>query len=162
LLRFLAFHYEAESLGIYIVKEKSFMERVIRILAILCIVVGAGITAASAQINPAAKVTVPFSFKVGSRTLEAGSYDVRIVRSGLSAASLRLQRHGSREVETVLLQSVSGSSSDEFKLVFGEENGSKYLAGIATENSSYVLLGGPDKAAETLTSITKRNGRSKM
>ena len=138
------------------------MERIIRVLAILSIVVGAGITAASAQINPAAKVTVPFSFNVGSQTLEAGNYDVRIIRSGLSAASLRLQRHGSSNVETILLQSISGGSSDEFKLVFGAENGTKYLAGIATENSSYVLLGGPEKATETLTSITKRNGRSKM
>lgn len=156
------FKYEAEDIGIFIVKEKSFMERVIRILAILSIVVGAGITAATAQINPAAKVTVPFSFNVGSQTLEAGDYDVRIVKSGLSAASLRLQRRGSSRVETVLLQSVSGEMSDQFKLVFGEENGNKYLAGIATGNSSYLLLGGPDKAVETLTSITKRNGRSKM
>ena len=138
------------------------MERVIRILAILFIVVGAGITAASAQINPAAKVKVPFSFNVGSKTLEAGNYDVRIVRSGLNAASLRLQRQGSSDVETVLLESLSGPTSDRFELVFGEENGSKYLAGIMTESSSYALVSGHDKAVETLTSITKRNGRSKM
>jgi|GEM_PF-3506370 hypothetical protein len=138
------------------------MERIIRVLAILCVVVGAGVTAATAQLNPAAKVSVPFSFNVGSQRLEAGQYNVRIVKSGVTSASLTVQRLGTGEHETVLVQSISGEASDKFKLVFGEENGNKFLAGISTENGSYLLVGGPEKSAETLTAITGRNRKSKM
>ena len=138
------------------------MRNIIRVLAVLSILVGAGVIAASAQINPGATVNVPFSFKAGVQTFEAGEYNVRIVKTGSSVASLRIQNRGSEQSATVLLREYSEDPGDRFELVFGDEKGVKYLAGLATANGSYLLVGGPERAAETLSSITNRDRKSKM
>ncbi|HYJ91342.1 MAG TPA: hypothetical protein VEV84_08540 [Pyrinomonadaceae bacterium] len=138
------------------------MKKIIRVLAILCVLLGVGAIVSSAQINTGAKVSVPFSFQVGGRAYDAGEYNVRLVRSGISTASLSIQQLGTNETQTVLLREFAGESNDQFKLVFGEEGGNKFLAGIATGSNSYLLVGGPEASAETLTEITKKAGKSKM
>lgn len=138
------------------------MENIIRVLAILCILFGVGAIVASAQINPGAKVSVPFSFNVGNRTHDSGEYSFRFVRSGLGAARLVIQRQGTDEVQTVLLRDFSGDTDEGFRLVFGGEEGSKFLAGITTASGSYLLVEAPEPSAATLTSITRPAGKSKM
>src|SRR6476660_1142951 len=102
------------------------MKNIIRITAFMCVIVGASVLVTNAQINPAGTVKVPFSFSAGAQTYEAGDYSVRIVKSG-SAATLRLQRIGSKEVGTVLLQEFQSESNEGLDLIFGEEGGNKFL-----------------------------------
>jgi hypothetical protein len=138
------------------------MENIIRVLAILCILFGVGAIVASAQINPGARVNVPFSFNVGDRLYDAGEYNLKLAKSGSSAASLTIQREGTKEIQTVLLREFQGETDDRFRLVFGEEDGNKFLAGIATASSSYLLVAAPEPSAAALTSVTKRTVKSKM
>src|ERR1041385_573082 len=114
------------------------MGNIIRSLAILCILFGAGVVAASAQINQGATVNVPFSFNVGDRAYEAGQYSVKIARSGLSAASLTIRRQGDNQSQTVMLNEVQGVTEGQFQLVFGGDD-NKFLAGIGTSSGSYLL-----------------------
>jgi len=138
------------------------MENIIRVCAILCVLFGVGAIVASAQINPGAKVSVPFSFTVGDRTHDAGEYNVRFVKSGSSAASLVIQRLGAKETQTVLLREFQGETADQFRLVFGGEEGNKFLAGITTARGSYLLIDAPERSAAALTSITNRAAKAKM
>lgn len=138
------------------------MGNIMRMLAILCILFGAGAIVASAQINSAGKVNVPFSFTVDDRTYDAGVYNLKLVRSGTSSASLAVQRQGAKEIQTVLLREFPGETAEEFRAVFGGGEGSKFLAGITTGGGSYLLLGAPQPSAAVLSSVTKRAGKSKM
>lgn len=137
------------------------MGQIIRAIALISVIMGAGSIAANAQINSAATVNVPFSFSVGPQIFEAGDYKVTIVKSGSSAATLRLRRLGSKDLGTLLLQELPGEDSNGLQLVFGDNGGNKYLAGITTASARYLALGRPERGVETLTSI-KRNTRSKM
>jgi len=137
------------------------MGNIIRVLAILSVLFGAGAIVASAQINQGATVKVPFSFNVGDRTYEAGQYDVKIAKSGLGAASLTIRRQGTNESQTVLVRSFQGATNDQFQLVFGGED-NKFLAGIGTSSGSYLLVNTPQASNATLTAISKSLGKSKM
>jgi len=137
------------------------MKKIIRFTAFMCAIVGASFLVTNAQINPAGNVNVPFSFTAGTQTFEAGDYNVSIVKSG-SSATVKLHRLGSKEVGTVLLQEFRSETSDGLDLIFGEESGIKYLAGITASNTRYLLLGGPKQAVEALTRVNKQNTRSKI
>ena len=137
------------------------MGNIIRLIAILTVLLGVGAIVGSAQINEGARVNVPFSFNVGDKAYDAGEYNVKFVRSGWSVASLVIQHQGAKEVQTVLLREFQGETSDQFQLVFGGEEGNKFLAGIATSSGSYLLVGA-DRSAAALTSITKRTAKSKI
>ena len=158
--RFIASYYGRETRR-FIDKESSLMRKIIRVITFMCVVAGA-VIAANAQINPAGTVNVPFSFKVGTQTYSAGEYRINITKASFSGSTLRLQRQGSKEVETVMLQEVPGEAGDGLHLVFGDNNGNKYLAGIATTSASYLLLGSPERAVETLTSVKRANLGSRM
>jgi|SRR3954470_22227716 hypothetical protein len=115
------------------------------VLAILVLVTGC--VAANAQTSYGAKVRVPFSFNIGARSYEPGEYIIKVDQAVFGASKLVIQGSGLDRSQSVLLTGTSaGGSESEQKLIFGEDNGQRYLAGITTITNSYSLVDRPKNA----------------
>ena len=136
------------------------MKKLLQVGAILTVVFAFTAVAANAQINYGARVEVPFSFNVGEKTFEPGTYSVRIRKLATnSTVAMTISKAGSNVSQTVVLSSGCGERSDEVQLVFSDENGAKYLSGVTTADSAFALANA--KAAGTVTAKVKRTSRGK-
>ena len=95
---------------------------------------------ANAQINYGAEVNVPFEFSVGEKVYEAGRYTVKINKQLVSGAVLSIQKNGSDEVQSVLMNNNGGDRSSDVQLVFSSFEGHKFLTNVTTSISDYSLL----------------------
>jgi len=131
------------------------MKRSIQTSVLAVLVLVSGCIAANAQTSYGVKVNVPFSFNVGTRSYEPGEYTIKVDQATLGASKLGIQGSGMDRSQTVLLtgSAMGGSESDQ-KLVFGEENGQRYLAGITTITNAYSLVDHP-KNANLIVRISK-------
>lgn len=87
---------------------------------------------AQGQGNPV-KATVPFEFRVGTRTLPAGDYVIRASEAG-NFLQLRALRSG--DTVPVLIGSTEGSRVAP-KLDFTQVQGHKFLSGVSTGSVAY-------------------------
>ena len=95
---------------------------------------------ANAQINYGAEVDVPFEFSVGEKVYEAGRYTIKINKQVVNGAVLSIQKNGSDEVQSVLMNNNGGDRSSDVQLVFSSFEGHKFLTNVTTSISDYSLL----------------------
>ena len=80
---------------------------------------------ANAQINYGAEVDVPFEFSIGEKVYEAGKYTVKINKGMIAGAVLTIQKSGSNQVQSVLMNNNGGERSSDVQLVFSSVRGTQ-------------------------------------
>jgi hypothetical protein len=115
------------------------MKNIVQGFALFAVIFAFG-AVANAQINYGAEVNVPFEFSVGEKVYEAGRYTVKINKQLVSGAVLSIQKNGSDEVQSVLMNNNGGDRSSDVQLVFSSFEGHKFLTNVTTSISDYSLL----------------------
>ena len=115
------------------------MKNIVQGIATFAVIFAFG-AVANAQINYGAEVNVPFEFSVGEKVYEAGRYTVKINKQLVSGAVLSIQKNGSDEVQSVLMNNNGGDRSSDVQLVFSSFEGHKFLTNVTTSISDYSLL----------------------
>jgi len=150
------------SVSKFIRVRESFMKRSIQVSVLAIAMLMVGCVAASAQTSFGAKVNVPFSFNVGTKSYEPGEYTIRVNHAVYGASQLVIQGSRIERSQTVLLSNSAGSNDGEQKLIFGVENGVKYLSGITTEAYAFSLAERPKGAVTIVKIVNRPNQKTKM
>ncbi|HJS51904.1 MAG TPA: hypothetical protein VJ781_08395 [Pyrinomonadaceae bacterium] len=115
------------------------MKNIVQSIAMFAVIFAFG-AVANAQINYGAEVDVPFEFSVGEKVYEAGRYTVKINKQLVAGAVLSIQKIGSDEVQSVMMNNNGGERSSDVQLVFGFFEGRRFLTNVTTSISDYSLL----------------------
>ena len=115
------------------------MKNIVQSIALFAVISAFGVVA-NAQINYGAEVDVPFDFSVGEKVYEAGKYTVKINKQVVNGAVLTIQKNGSDEFQSVLMNNNGGERSEDVQLVFGSVEGRNVLTNVTTSISDYSLL----------------------
>ena len=115
------------------------MKNIVQSIALFTVISAFGVVA-NAQINYGAEVDVPFDFSVGEKVYEAGKYTVKINKQVVNGAVLTIQKNGSDEFQSVLMNNNGGERSDDVQLVFSSVEGRNVLTNVTTSISDYSLL----------------------
>jgi len=115
------------------------MKNIVQSIAMFAVIFAFG-AVANAQINYGAEVDVPFEFSVGEKVYEAGRYTVKINKQLVAGAVLTIQKSGSDEVQSVLMNNNGGERSSDVQLVFSSFEGHRFLTNVTTLISDYSLL----------------------
>ena len=115
------------------------MKNIVQSVALFAVISAFGVVA-NAQINYGAEVDVPFDFSVGEKVYEAGKYTVKINKQVVNGAVLTIQKNGSDEFQSVLMNNNGGERSDDVQLVFSSVEGRNVLTNVTTSISDYSLL----------------------
>lgn len=150
------------SVSKFIRVRESFMKRSIQVSVLAVVMLVVGCVAANAQTSFGAKVNVPFSFNVGTKSYEPGEYTIKVSHAVYGASQLVIQGSGQERSQTVLLSNSAGSNDGEQKLIFGVENGVKYLSGITTETNAFSLAERPKGAVTIVKIVNRSNQKTKL
>ena len=115
------------------------MKNIVQSIALFAVISAFGVVA-NAQINYGAEVDIPFDFSVGEKVYEAGKYTVKINKQVVNGAVLTIQKNGSDEFQSVLMNNNGGERSDDVQLVFSSVEGRNVLTNVTTSISDYSLL----------------------
>jgi len=115
------------------------MKNIVQSIALFAVISAFGVVA-NAQINYGAEVDIPFDFSVGEKVYEAGKYTVKINKQVVNGAVLTIQKNGSDEFQSVLMNNNGGERSEDVQLVFGSVEGRNVLTNVTTSISDYSLL----------------------
>ena len=115
------------------------MKNIVQGFALFAVIFAFG-AVANAQINYGAEVDVPFEFSVGEKAYEAGRYTVKINKGMIAGAVLTIQKSGSDEVQSILMNNNGGERSGDVQLVFRTIEGCNSLTNVTTSISDYSLL----------------------
>ena len=115
------------------------MKNIVQSIALFAVISAFGVVA-NAQINYGAEVDVPFDFSVGEKVYEAGKYTVKINKQVVNGAVLTIQKNGSDEFQSVLMNNNGGERSEDVQLVFSSVEGRNVLTNVTTSISDYSLL----------------------
>jgi len=115
------------------------MKNIVQSIAMFAVIFAFG-AVANAQINYGAEVDIPFEFSVGEKVYEAGRYTVKINKQLVAGAVLTIQKSGSDEVQSVLMNNNGGERSSDVQLVFSSFEGHRFLTNVTTLISDYSLL----------------------
>jgi hypothetical protein len=115
------------------------MKNIVQGIALFAVISAFG-AVANAQINYGGEVDVPFEFSVGEKVYEAGKYTVKINKQVVDGAVLTIQKSGSDEVQSVLMNNNGGERSNDVQLVFSSLEGHRFLTNVTTSISDYSLL----------------------
>ena len=115
------------------------MKNIVQSIALFAVISAFGVVA-NAQINYGAEVDVPFDFSVGEKVYEAGKYTVKINKQVVNGAVLTIQKNGSEEFQSVLMNNNGGERSDDVQLVFSSFEGRRFLTNVTTSISDFSLL----------------------
>ena len=115
------------------------MKNIVQSIAMFAVISAFGVVA-NAQINYGAEVDIPFDFSVGEKVYEAGKYTVKINKQVVNGAVLTIQKNGSDEFQSVLMNNNGGERSEDVQLVFSSVEGRNVLTNVTTSISDYSLL----------------------
>ena len=115
------------------------MKNIVQSIALFAVISAFGVVA-NAQINYGAEVDIPFDFSVGEKVYEAGKYTVKINKQVVNGAVLTIQKNGSDEFQSVLMNNNGGERSEDVQLVFSSVEGRNVLTNVTTSLSDYSLL----------------------
>ena len=115
------------------------MKNIVQSIALFAVISAFGVVA-NAQINYGAEVDIPFDFSVGEKVYEAGKYTVKINKQVVNGAVLTIQKNGSDEFQSVLMNNNGGERSEDVQLVFSSVEGRNVLTNVTTSISDYSLL----------------------
>src|SRR5687767_9500172 len=115
------------------------MKNIVQSIAMFAVVFAFG-AVANAQINYGAEFDVPFEFSVGEKVYEAGRYTVKINKQLVAGAVLSIQKSGSDEVQSFMMNNNGGERSNDVQLVFSSFEGHRFLTNVTTSISDYSLL----------------------
>ena len=115
------------------------MKNIVQSIALFAVISAFGVVA-NAQINYGAEVDIPFDFSVGEKVYEAGKYTVKINKQVVNGAVLTIQKNGSEEFQSVLMNNNGGERSEDVQLVFSSVEGRNVLTNVTTSISDYSLL----------------------
>ncbi len=100
------------------------------LLVLSGLLVGLGVTTASAQMITQVKANIPFEFMAGSKTLPAGEYTVS---SQVASGALVIRSEDSRETAFVIVNRAgTPNQSDQASLVFHRYGNRYFLSQILT------------------------------
>ena len=115
------------------------MKNIVQGFAFLAVIFAFG-AVANAQLNYGGEADIPFEFTVGEKVYEAGKYTVKINKQMVAGAVLTIQKSGSDEVQSVLMNNNGGERSTEVQLVFSSIEGRRLLTNVTTSISDYSLF----------------------
>lgn len=106
-------------------KKQAYM-----IMTVITLVAIAGLSTAKAQTSGSTdlRVSIPFAFSVGDKTLSAGEYTLHCTNPASDMKTLQLRSHDGRVSVMVRTNSVIGRTQEDAKLVFNRYGDQYFFA----------------------------------
>lgn len=102
------------------------MKKSAYMIAVVMLVVAAGLSSANAQTTQSANI--PFTFHVGAQSFAAGEYEVRCANPNSDRKVLELRSKDGRQSVLIQTNSVINKSNTDAKLVFNRYGDRYYFA----------------------------------
>ncbi len=111
------------------------MKRFIQTITVLSVTILLGAVAASAQFSTRAKAEIPFDFSIGSRSYDAGTYGIRIVRTNAGSAAVTFLDKSGNALDTVVGLTQGERSLGSQELLFDRTGENTVLRSIVIGGS---------------------------
>lgn len=111
------------------------MKRIIQTITVLSVTILLGAVAASAQFTTRAKAEIPFDFSIGSRSFDAGTYGIRVMRTTAGSAAVTFLDKSGNALETVVGLVQGEQRLGEKELLFDRNGENRVLRSIVLGGS---------------------------
>lgn len=111
------------------------MKRFIQTITVLSVTILLGAVAASAQFSTRSKADIPFDFSIGSRSYDAGTYGIRVMRTTTGSAAVTLLDKSGNALETVVGLVQGEQRLGEKELLFDRNGENRVLRSIVLGGS---------------------------
>ena len=115
------------------------MKKLIQICSLLSLVFVLSAISVNAQSQFGSEVEIPFSFSVGDRSYEAGTYIVKLNKIQNGAAAVIISDPRTDSVQTVLASRNGDNADEKVKLVFDRHDGETVLSRVITPSGGFAL-----------------------
>jgi hypothetical protein len=115
------------------------MKRFIQTITVLSVTILLGAVAASAQFSTRAKANIPFDFNIGSRSFDAGTYGIRIMRTTAGSAAVTFLDDNGTAIETVVGMVQGQGSLGDRELLFDRTGDNRVLRNIVIGGSGIAI-----------------------
>jgi hypothetical protein len=115
------------------------MKRIIQFLSVVSLAIAFGAISANAQSSRSFAASVPFSFSVGQKTLDAGTYKIKVTTSASGGAKVTFIDIKGNSVGVVLGTIDSNAKLGRSELVFDRSGGRRSLSGITTAGLGVIM-----------------------
>jgi hypothetical protein len=115
------------------------MKKIIQFTSFAFIAVILSVVSVSAQFTQKFKANVPFSFSIGSKVYDAGTYNVKITKSGGAAGILTVVSTDGKRLDVFPILFAGESSANQYSFLFDRSGDVRTLTKIITTNASYEI-----------------------
>jgi hypothetical protein len=133
------------------------MNKFIQIISVFAFAVIFSVVSASAQSASRIKTDIPFDFKVGEKSYQAGSYEVSVAGTATGGAILILRDSHGNNLSSIVVSRTDTGKTNTSELVFHRYNDERFLAGVAFGKGTYSLL-----QSDAEKDAVKKNGKTDL
>jgi hypothetical protein len=116
------------------------MNKIIQIISVFAFAVIFSVVSANAQSVSKIKTDIPFDFKVGEKSYQAGSYEVAVAGTATGGAIMVLRDGDGKNLGSAVINRTDTGTTGKSELVFHRYNDEHFLAGVVFGKGSYSLL----------------------
>jgi hypothetical protein len=116
------------------------MKKLIQITSVFAFAVIFLVVSAGAQSVSKIKTDIPFDFKVGEKSYQAGNYEVSVAGTATGGALLVLRDSNGNNLRSVVINRTDTGKIGKSELIFHRYNDEHFLAGVVFGKGSYSLL----------------------
>ena len=133
------------------------MKRFIQTITVLSVTILLGAVAASAQFSTRAKADIPFDFSIGSRSYDAGTYGIRIMRTTTGSAAVTFLDKSGSALDTVVGLIHGGQAFEDRELLFDRSGDNRILRTVVINGSEIAIpVSGERRRLTTTVSSIER------
>ena len=138
------------------IHAEVLMKKIIQIVSFAFIAVVLSVVSVKAQFTQKFNAQVPFSFSIGNKTYEAGTYKVQITKSGGVAGTMTILSSDGKRLDVFPVLFTGESLANESSFLFDRSGGDRTLTKIITTEASYELPQVNSKRREALAEKRER------
>lgn len=116
------------------------MKKLIQVFSMLSLVVVFSIISAQAQTVKQYEAEIPYSFNVGEKAYEAGSYVIKISKVSNGILAMSLEDKAKNDLQTILVRENGNVAKGEPKLVFTTYNNHRFLTGMSMQERGLLIV----------------------
>jgi len=133
------------------------MKKFLQFISFAFIAVVISVVSVKAQSSQKFNADIPFSFSIGSKTYDAGTYQVRITKSEGAGGIMTILSKDGKRLDVFAVLSTGESAANESSFVFKRSGDDRTLAKVVTTESSYEIPQTNSKRRETLAEKRERS-----
>lgn len=138
------------------------MKKIIQVCSFLTLAILFSAVAAKAQTVSTFNANIPFEFKVGAKSYQAGDYQLSISTTVTGGAVVTIADTEGRRFQSLLVSRTEEKTTGKPDLVFTNANNGRLLSRIVTRGVSFALIGSDHETSAVTENRDRRGNKTRV